>query len=202
LQDHGVFQILRIATEVNPGWAWKSQSRSAKDFKMSDLTTFDFKGNQVRTHIDEHGEPWFVAVDVCRVLGFAHIGSALRNHINHDEKGVLAEHTPGGHQQLSTVSESGLYKLVMRSNKSEAQKFQDWVTREVLPQIRKTGSYNIADTTTAQIEKALEDLSALQVSAIRLSSIIVKSSLLIKLLFVFRKISLTSTYAFLSVPEL
>ena len=93
----------------------------------------------IRT-VEIDGAPWFVAKDVCRCLGLNNTTLALRP-LAEDEKGFNRINTPGGPQSLYTLTESGLYKLVMRSDKPEARKFQDWVTRDVLPAIRKDGGY-------------------------------------------------------------
>lgn len=89
------------------------------------------------------GKPWFVAKDVCDALALDH--TALRK-LDDDEKGRDSIPTPGGDQQVSVVSEPGLYKLVMRSRKPEAKAFQRWVTHEVLPAIRRHGAYATPDT--------------------------------------------------------
>ena len=111
---------------------------------MSDIQVFDFEDNAVRvTDID--GEPWFVAADVCRVLGYDHTPSALRS-LDEDERGVQIMHTPSGDQEMNVINESGLYHLVLVSRKPEAKKFRKWVTAEVLPSIRKTGAYIAPET--------------------------------------------------------
>ncbi|EKN00807.1 antirepressor [Acidocella sp. MX-AZ02] len=86
-----------------------------------------------------------MAADVCRALGIylkstgaVNINAALMK-LGDDEKGTNRIGTPGGAQAMAVISESGLYKLVMRSDKPEARQFQDWVTREVLPAIRPSG---------------------------------------------------------------
>lgn len=107
---------------------------------MNDLVPFAFSGQQVRVVLGEDGSPWFVAADVCGVLGYQHTGSALRS-LREGQKGVRRMHTPGGAQDVTVLSESGLYRLTMRSDRPEADAFQDWVTDDVLPAIRKTGSY-------------------------------------------------------------
>ncbi|NDW03948.1 BRO-N domain-containing protein [Jiella pacifica] len=116
----------------------------------TNLSPFDFNGNGLRV-IDRDGEPWFVAADVCRSLGFkiGNDGSArYLKAIGSDEKFVvrrgedprdLFEGVGRRSSHYSLISESGLYKLVMRSDKPEAKAFQDWVTKEVLPAIRKDG---------------------------------------------------------------
>lgn len=101
---------------------------------------FDFQGTEVRTITDADGNPWFVAKDVCAVLGIKNSSDALSS-LDADEKGVATTDTLGGPQQVATVDESGLYALVFRSRKPEAQRFRKWVTREVLPEIRRTGTY-------------------------------------------------------------
>lgn len=97
------------------------------------------------------GAPWFVAADVCRVLGLLNTTAALY-HLAQDEKGLNQIETLGGMQMLRTVSEPGLFRLVMRSDKPIARPFQDWVVREVLPAIRKTGGYVLAGADPAAVE--------------------------------------------------
>ena len=87
------------------------------------------------------GLPWFVAKDVCQALEIDHTASTLRK-LDEDEKGVHSIHTLGGPQKMAVVSESGLYALILRSDKPAAKVFRRWVTGEVLPQIRETGSYS------------------------------------------------------------
>ena len=88
--------------------------------------------------LDREGSPWFIAKDVCEALGLNDTSKALRT-LTADEKGKTQVPTPGGPQQLLGVSEPGFYKLVLKSRKPEARQFQDWVTRVVLPAIRKDG---------------------------------------------------------------
>lgn len=99
----------------------------------------------IRAFADENGEPWFVAADVARVLGYDHTPHATRL-LDNDEKGVHKVDTLGGTQEMTMVNESGLYHLVLMSKKPEAKKFRKWVTEEVMPSIRKTGSYSISKT--------------------------------------------------------
>ena len=86
------------------------------------------------------GEPWFVAKDVCDALDLKNTRSSIAL-LDEDEKGVTTSNTLGGEQQMLTISEAGLYSLVLRSRKPEAKAFKRWVTHEVLPSIRKTGRY-------------------------------------------------------------
>ena len=101
--------------------------------------SFVFNSVKIRTAIID-GEPWFVAKDVCDVLGIANPRNATARIPNKD-KGVRQMDTLGGVQNISMISEAGLYRLVLRSDKPEAEPFIDWVTSKVLPTLRKTGSY-------------------------------------------------------------
>ena len=104
---------------------------------MTNLTTFNYLSNTVRV-VEIDGQPWYLATDVCRVLGLSNPTVAILP-LAADEK---AKKDLGLSGRLpNIISESGLYKLVMRSDKQEARQFQDWVTREVLPAIRKDGMY-------------------------------------------------------------
>ena len=101
---------------------------------------FTFSGHNVRVVLDEEGNPWFVAKDVCKVLQIRNSRDAC-SILDEDEKGVGKVYTLGGAQKMSVISESGLYALIVRSNKPNAKKFRKWVTAEVLPTLRKTGRY-------------------------------------------------------------
>lgn len=101
---------------------------------------FQFGGVQIRITTDDDGTPWFVAHDVCVVLG---VGTEQTRRLDDDEKGLRSIQTPGGAQQMAVVNESGLYSLVLGSRKPESKLFKRWVTREVLPAIRRTGGYSI-----------------------------------------------------------
>ena len=113
---------------------------------MSEIQPFEFPatGQTVRT-VEIDGDPWFVAADVCAVLGLARQQDSTR-HLDDDEKGECLVDTPSGRQQMVTVNEPGLYSLILRSRKPEAKAFKRWVTHEVLPAIRRTGSYSMAPT--------------------------------------------------------
>jgi anti-repressor protein len=105
----------------------------------NELAKFQFKNNQVRT-IDKDGEVWFVAKDVCDVLGLTNTSKAADS-LDTDEKGITNGDTLGGSQKMIIVSESGVYKLIFKSRKKVAKEFTKWVTSEVLPTIRRTGGY-------------------------------------------------------------
>jgi prophage antirepressor-like protein len=105
------------------------------------LVPFDFEGSQVRVVTDARGEPWFVAADVLSTIS---LDRKALERLDDDEKGVNSIHTPGGTQEMTTVNEPGLYALVLGSRKAEAKRFKRWVTHEVLPAIRKTGSFAVS----------------------------------------------------------
>lgn len=109
---------------------------------MSALEVFERDGWSIRT-VTVDGEPWFVAGDICRALGLEQTSRAL-SRVDDWDKGLTAITTPGGEQEVRTVNESGMYLLVLRSDMPRAVDFRRWLTSEVLPAIRKTGSYSIA----------------------------------------------------------
>lgn len=106
----------------------------------SSLQVFRYKAQEVRT-VTMNGEPYFVAKDIADILEIRDAFNATM-HLDDDEKGTAKVSTPGGIQDMTVINEAGLYTLLMRSNKDEAKPFRRWVTHEVLPQIRKTGSYS------------------------------------------------------------
>lgn len=106
---------------------------------MNDLQIFNYNGNEVRT-IQKDGEPWWVLKDVCEVLGLSSPHKVF-DRLDEDEKGRNQIPTPGGEQEMTVVNESGLYNVILRSDKPEAKPFRKWVTSEVLPSIRKNGGY-------------------------------------------------------------
>lgn len=111
----------------------------------NEMQKFDFRGASLRTLTDEEGEPWFIAKDVCDILGMSNPSMAVialdKDEVAQiDPKDYLGSENRSN-QAVNIVSEPGLYKLIMRSRKPEAKEFQRWVTHDVLPQIRKTGGY-------------------------------------------------------------
>ena len=121
---------------------------------MKDIQQFDFKGNQLRTLTDKHGDPWFVAKDVCDILEIR--TNSLRAILEPDEISELSNDNSidiaqnGGKSPL-IISEAGLYSLALKSRKPEAKEFKRWVTHDVLPTIRKHGAY----ATEATIDRIL-----------------------------------------------
>jgi prophage antirepressor-like protein len=116
---------------------------------ITSLTPFTFGSNDLRVVlIDE--EPWFAAKDVCDILEIADTRQAVER-LDEDEKGRYSIPTPGGNQELWCVNEPGLFSLVLSSKKPDAKPFKRWITHEVIPSIRRTGSYSIQP-------KSIEDL--------------------------------------------
>lgn len=118
------------------------------DQNSSQLTVFNFEESKIRVLLDENGDSWFVASDVCGCLGVA---TEQIRRLDDDEKGLRTIQTPGGAQQVSVVNEPGLYSLVMTSRKPEAKIFKRWIAHEVVPSLRKTGQYAIQKLTPAEV---------------------------------------------------
>lgn len=111
---------------------------------MSSIIPFTFPetGTPVRAVVID-GEPWFVGTDVARVLELGNIHSSLAL-LEEDEKGLHSVETLGGGQRVVTVNEPGIYSLILRSRKPQAKAFKRWLTHEVIPSVRRTGSYSVA----------------------------------------------------------
>ena len=119
---------------------------------MNEMQIFHYENNEIRTILKD-GEPWWVLKDVCQTLGISkHRDTASR--LDEDERGSVRVDTLGGLQEMIVINESGLYKVILRSDKPEAKKFTRWVTHEVLPAIRKTGEYHVSPKTAA-VRRAL-----------------------------------------------
>ena len=119
---------------------------------MNDMKIFENSEFGAVRVVDVNGEPWFVAKDVCECLELGNPRTSIAL-LDEDEKGVHTMDTPGGQQEMSIVSEAGLYSLILRSRKPEAKAFKRWITHEVLPAIRKHGGY----LTPGKLEEALTD---------------------------------------------
>lgn len=107
---------------------------------MNEIQIFKFEKSNVRT-LQINNDPWFVGKDVATILGYSNTRDTLSNHVDDEDKGVAKLDTPGGKQNQTIINESGLYSLILSSKMPNAKKFKHWVTSEVLPAIRKTGSY-------------------------------------------------------------
>lgn len=126
---------------------------------MTTLTPYTFEGQDVRTLIGEDGEPRFVLADLAAVLGIANSRNVAAR-LDDDEKGVCLADTPGGRQNVTVVTEAGMYSVIVRSDSPAAGPFRRWVTHEVLPSIRKTGSYSTAPALPQSYAEALRELAA------------------------------------------
>ena len=110
-----------------------------------EITQCDFLDYPVRMILDDKGDPWFVAMDVCKILGLNNVTMALLA-LDPDEKRVSKVDV--GSKSNRLISEPGLYRLILRSHKPEAKRFKRWLFWDVLPSIRKTGSYSMGSTKT------------------------------------------------------
>ena len=121
----------------------KKETRSAV---AGEIEVFNFSQEKAPVRVQMvSGEPWFVAKDVCQVLGIEKYRDAVAR-LDEDERESVLVDTLGGTQKMSAVSESGLYSLIFQSRKAEARNFRKWVTSEVLPSIRRKGYYGIKRT--------------------------------------------------------
>ena len=132
------------------------------DSNNSAIQVFNYDGSRPVRTVDRDGEVWFVAKDVCDVLGLGNPSEAIRP-LDDDEKMTLNNseghsRQRGGAQRLNIVNEPGLYKLIFKSRKTEAKKFTRWVTHEVLPSIRKTGHYETGSSRKrmAEFDRAMK----------------------------------------------
>lgn len=120
------------------------------------MKVFEDPENEEFRVIDRDGDPWFIANEVCARLGIGNAAQATAR-LDTDEKGIITNDTLGGSQRLRVVNESGLYSLIMTSRKPQAKRFKKWVTSQVLPEIRKTGSFAGSARTPAFIRRFNEN---------------------------------------------
>lgn len=106
---------------------------------MNAMQQFTYAGQAIRTEAID-GNSWFVASDVAQVLGYS-ATAALTRRLDDDDKGVRDLHTPGGKQSMAVISEPGLFAAILGSQVPGAKAFKRWITHEVLPEIRRTGTY-------------------------------------------------------------
>jgi prophage antirepressor-like protein len=139
----------------------------------NELAIFRYHGDTVRVVRDEQGEPWWVAKDVAESLGYIWNGAPRVAHVPEEWRGVTSVVTHSGVQEMITLSEQGLYFFLGRSDKAAALPMQKWVAGEVLPFIRKTGSYSLVPQTlpdalrayAKEIELRVEVQSKLAIAA-------------------------------------
>lgn len=124
-------------------------SQSDNVARIKPVTPFDFHGFPVRVIDDGHGEPWFIAKDIAEALGYSNTSKAINVHC----KAVSTCHTEMGGQvrAVQIIPERDLYRLVMKSKLPAAEQFEEWVVGQVLPTIRKTGSYTAQVTNNSKV---------------------------------------------------
>ena len=126
---------------------------------MNEITTLNYEGSNVRM-IEKDGEPWWVLTDVCKVLQLSN-PSIVAQRLDDDER---SKSNLGRQGEATIISESGLYAVILRSDKPQAKPFRKWVTSEVLPSIRRTGSYT-ADNNSQQDKYAQQELTIRELEA-------------------------------------
>ncbi|MEB5758322.1 BRO family protein [Mammaliicoccus sciuri] len=114
-----------------------------------ELQTFNFEELPVRT-LTVNDEPHFVGKDVAEVLGYSRADNAIRNHVDEEDKLTHRFSASGQSRNMIIINESGLYSLIFSSKLDSAKRFKRWVTSEVLPTLRKTGSYQVKPLTTSE----------------------------------------------------
>lgn len=131
-------------------------NKAERGERVSELQIFNSEEfGDIRTmNID--GEPWFVGKDVAESLGYKNTRQALSTNVMDEDRGVHSVDTPSGAQQMTIINESGLYALIFGSKLESAKRFKHWVTSEVLPSIRRTGSYQKSLTPEQMMRIQLE----------------------------------------------
>lgn len=124
---------------------------------MNTPQIFNFEQNEVRTVL-VNDEPYFVGKDVAEILGYERADNAVRNHVDEEDKLPHRISASGQNRNMIIINESGLYSLILKSKLPNARKFKRWVTSEVLPTIRKTGSYTNVPQSFAQALRLAADL--------------------------------------------
>lgn len=128
---------------------------------MNDIIPFDFEGSPIRL-LDLEGSPWFVAMEIATVLDYSD-AFEMTKRLDEDEKQnrqIAGLGSPTGGRGVTLINESGLYSAILGSRKPEAAKFKKWVTAEVLPAIRKTGSYTAPKAAPSPVRLAYDAAKA------------------------------------------
>ncbi|WP_253678582.1 BRO family protein [Treponema sp. OMZ 788] len=151
------------------------EAKKALKTHENSLLPLSFNGFTVRT-LTINNEQWWIAKDVCDVLDIKNPRDAI-SFLDDDERGSVGisdgTSPKGGNPNMNIINESGLYTLILRSNKPEAKKFRKWVTSEVLPSIRKNGAYDVTgafNDRLERMEKALEDLAEFKSTILKITS--------------------------------
>ena len=130
---------------------------------MKNELMYSFRDNNVRV-VMKDDEPWFVAKDICELLDISKYRDAV-SRLDEEERGSVVVDTLGGKQNVAAINEYGLYSLVFTSRKQEDREFKNWVTRDILPSIRKRGIYATEDVTKQVLDNPqfmIELLQSLQ----------------------------------------
>jgi prophage antirepressor-like protein len=136
---------------------------------------FNFKNTSFTIITNEQdGSIWFIGKEVATALGYENTSLTLSRHTKGGIKTILP--SKGGYQEATIIPESDVYRLIMKSNKAEAEAFQDWVTMEVLPAIRKTGSFNhFKEQQNKELSTAKESLELFE-SSLKVANLIFDDS--------------------------
>lgn len=125
---------------------------------MSNLTVFNNEEfGKIRT-VEIDGEPWFVGKDISDALGYQNGSRDIDRHVDEDDRQIASISDGNQNRNAIVINESGVYALVFGSKLESAKKFKHWITSEVLPQIRKTGSYGVAKTPTEMLVLMAQEL--------------------------------------------
>ncbi len=136
--------------------AHRAMTTVPQDQSPRQLSTFVFNGQaNIRAFQGEDGEPRFIAADVCKALDITNVGNALARLDDDEKDDIRLPDAMGRITSIAVVTESGLYNLIIRSDKPEAKTFKRWITHEVLPAIRKTGSYSLQPQALMPIQALL-----------------------------------------------
>lgn len=126
-----------------------------------DLAVFKYQDKEVRT-LDIENELWFAGADVATILGYSDTSDAVRTHVEEEDK--LTRYFAASSRNLVFINESGLYSLILRSKLESAKDFKRWITKEVLPSIRKEGGYISPNSSLSQLDKLQETITTLLVN--------------------------------------
>ena len=127
---------------------------------MENNQTFHFQGKEIQIKV-VNNEPWFLASDIAKALSVKNVSDMVKGaNIKEEHIRIFLNYTNDVHREMLFVDESGMYKILMKSRKAVAEKFQDWVTEQVLPSIRKTGSYSVNQATALPLDYELQLIRA------------------------------------------
>lgn len=146
---------------------------------MNEISIFHFQGSEVRI-VNVNDEPWFVAKDVAKILGYSDT-QAMTRRLDDDEVSTCTDNSSGQVRYIAIINESGLYNAALGSTKPEAKAFKKWVTSEVLPSIRKHGGYIAANGTETPEELYARALTSLKAALDRQKAIAAEQAVQLEL---------------------